>query len=60
MNANEPYTIEVTDINGVVVLSVDHTENRTHRLDASEYTAGVYIIEVTSTQGTQHLKIIKQ
>ena len=60
VNANEPYTIEVTDINGVVVLSVDRTENRTHRLDVSEYTSGVYIIEVTSTQGTQHLKIIKQ
>ena len=60
VNANEPYTIQVTDINGVVVLSVDHTESRTHRLDASEYTAGVYIIEVTSTQGTQHLKVIKQ
>ena len=60
VNANEPYTIQVTDINGVVVLSVDRTENRTHRLDVSEYTAGVYIIKVTSTQGTQHLKIIKQ
>ena len=60
VNANEPYTIQVTDINGVVVLSVDRTENRTHRLDVSEYTAGVYIIEVTSTQGTKHLKVIKQ
>ena len=60
VNANEPYAIQVTDINGVVVLSVDHTESRTHRLDVSEYTAGVYIIEVTSTQGTQHLKVIKQ
>ena len=60
VNANESYTIEVTDINGVVVLSVDRTENRTHRLDVSEYTAGVYIIKVTSTQGTKHLKVIKQ
>ncbi len=60
VNANEPYTIQVTDINGVVVLSVDHTENRTHRLDVSEYTAGVYIIELTSKQGTKHLKVIKQ
>ena len=60
VNANEPYTIQVTDINGVVVLSVDRTENRTHRLDVSEYTAGVYIIKVTSTQGTKHLKVIKQ
>ena len=60
VNAKEPYTIQVTDINGVVVLSVDHTESRTHRLDVSEYTAGVYIIEVTSTQGTKHLKVIKQ
>ncbi len=60
VNANEPYAIQVTDINGVVVLSVDHTEKRTNRLDISKYTAGVYIIEVTSTQGTQHLKIIKQ
>jgi hypothetical protein len=60
VNANEPYTIQVTDINGLVVLSVDHTENRNHRLDVSEYTAGVYIIKVTSAQGTKHLKIIKQ
>ena len=60
VNANEPYAIQVTDINGVVVLSVDHTESRTHRLDVSEYTAGVYIIEVTSNQGTKHLKVIKQ
>ena len=60
VNANEQYAIQVTDINGVVVLSEDHTENRTHRLNVSKYTAGVYIIEVTSTQGTQHLKIIKQ
>ena len=60
VNANEPYNIEVTDINGVVVLSVDHTENRTHRLDVSEYTAGIYIINVTSAEGTNHLKIIKQ
>ena len=60
VNANEPYAIEVTDINGVVVLSVGLTENRTHRLDVSEYTAGVYIIEVTSVEGTKHLKVIKQ
>ena len=60
VNANEPYTLQLTDVNGVVLLSVDRTENRTHRLDVSEYTAGVYIINVTSAEGTNHLKIIKQ
>jgi hypothetical protein len=32
----------------------------THRLDLSTWASGVYIVNITSKQGTKHLKVIKQ
>jgi hypothetical protein len=60
VNTNEPYSIEVTDINGLLLLAIDNTKSHTHRLDLTEWTSGVYIVNVTSSQGTKHLKVIKQ
>jgi hypothetical protein len=59
-NTNEPYSIEVTDINGLLLLAIDNAKSHTHRLDLTEWTSGVYIVNVTSSQGTKYLKVIKQ
>jgi hypothetical protein len=59
-NSNEPYSIEVTDINGLLLLATDNTKSKTHRLDLTKWTSGVYIVNVTSSQSTKHLKVIKQ
>ena len=32
-NTNEPYCIEVTDINGLLLLAIDNAKSHTHRLD---------------------------
>jgi biopolymer transport protein ExbB len=60
VNTNEPYSIEVTNSNGLLLLAIDNTKSQTHRLDLTEWTSGVYIVNVTSPQGTKHLKVIKQ
>ena len=60
VNTNEPYSIEVTDINGLLLLAIDNAKSQTHRLDLTEWTSGVYIVNVTSSQGTKYLKVIKQ
>ena len=59
-NTNEPYSIEVTDINGLLLLAIDNVKSQTHRLDLTKWTSGVYIVNVTSSQSTKHLKVIKQ
>ena len=59
-SATEPYSIEVTDINGLVVLNIENEDKGTHKLDLSTWASGVYLVNVTSTQGTKHLKVIKQ
>ena len=59
-NTNEPYSIEVTDINGLLLLAIDNVKSQTHRLDLTEWTSGVYIVNVTSSQSTKHLKVTKQ
>tara|TARA_B110000305_G_scaffold150943_1_gene167468 strand:+ start:668 stop:2317 length:1650 start_codon:yes stop_codon:yes gene_type:complete len=60
VNTNEPYSIEVTNINGLLLLAIDNTTSQTQRLDLTEWTSGIYIVNVTSSQGTKHLKVIKQ
>jgi hypothetical protein len=55
----ELYSIEVTDLNGLVMLNIENEDKGTHRLDLSTWASGVYIINVTSTQGTKHLKVMK-
>jgi hypothetical protein len=60
VNTNELYSIDVTNINGLLLLAIDNTKSQTHMLDLTEWTSGVYIVNVTSSQGTKHLKIIKQ
>ena len=59
-NTNEPYCIEVTNINGLLLLAIDNAKSHTHRLDLTEWTSGVYIVNVTSSQSTKHLKVTKQ
>jgi len=60
VSATELYSIEVTDINGLVVLNIENEDKGTHKLDLSTWASGVYLVNVTSTQGTKHLKVIKQ
>ena len=60
IRTTELYSIEVTDINGLVMLNIENEDKGTHRLDLSTWASGVYIVNVTSTQGTKHLKVMKQ
>ena len=60
IRTTELYSIEVTDLNGLVMLNIENEDKGTHRLDLSTWASGVYIVNVTSTQGTKHLKVIKQ
>jgi hypothetical protein len=60
VNTNELYSIEVTDLNGLVMLNIENEDKGTHRLDLSTWASGVYIVNITSTQGTKHLKVMKQ
>ena len=60
VNTTELYSIEVTDLSGVLLLAIQNEDKGTHRLDLSAWASGVYIVNVTSTQGTKHLKVIKQ
>lgn len=60
INATQPYSIEVSDINGLVTLTIEQNSVGTHRLDVSEWATGVYIVKVTSAQGTKHLKLLKK
>jgi hypothetical protein len=60
VRTTELYNIEVTDLNGVLLLAIENEDRGTHRLDLSTWASGVYIVNITSRQGTQHLKIIKQ
>jgi len=56
----ELYSVEVTDLNGLVMLNIENEDKGTYSLDLSIWASGVYIINVTSTQGTKHLKVMKQ
>jgi hypothetical protein len=60
IRTTELYSIEVTDLNGVLLLAIENEDKGTHRLDLSVWASGVYIVHITSTQGTKHLKVIKQ
>jgi hypothetical protein len=60
VSTTELYSIEVTDLSGVLLLAIQNEDKGTHRLDLSAWASGVYIVNVTSTQGTKHLKVIKQ
>jgi hypothetical protein len=60
IRTTELYSIEVTDLNGLVMLNIENEDKGTHRLDLSTWASGVYIVNVTSTQGTKHLKVMKQ
>jgi hypothetical protein len=60
IRTTELYSIEVTDINGLVMLNIENEDKGTHSLDLSTWASGVYIVNVTSTQGTKHLKVMKQ
>jgi hypothetical protein len=60
IRTTELYSIEVTDLNGLVMLNIENEDKGTHRLDLSTWASGVYIVNVTSTQGTKHIKVMKQ
>jgi hypothetical protein len=60
IRTTELYSIEVTDLNGVLLLAIDNEDKGTHRLDLSTWASGVYIVNITSTQSNRHLKVIKQ
>jgi hypothetical protein len=60
ISTTELYSIEVTDLNGVLLLAIDNEDKGTHRLDLSTWASGVYIVNITSTQSNRHLKVIKQ
>jgi sugar lactone lactonase YvrE len=60
ISTTELYSIEVADLSGVLLLAIQNEDKGTHRLDLSAWASGVYIVNVTSKQGTKHLKVIKQ
>ena len=50
--------IQVTSIDGKLIYEKNITTNKVS-LDLSEYNNGIYLLDITSSQGTFHHKVIK-
>ena len=57
----EAYQIGVTNLQGSKVHHENHIfTNGIHKLNTSEWNSGMYILQVATDQGTQHVKVIKK
>ena len=58
--AGENYHVQITDLNGAIVHQEDHTfTSGIHKLDLAQWDSGMYIVEVASDQGSEHIKVLK-
>jgi len=61
LSEGEAYQIEVTDLYGAKVHHESHTfTNGIHKLNTSEWNSGMYILQVATDKGTQHIKVMKK
>ena len=61
LSKGEAYQIEVTDLHGAKVHNENHIfTNGIHKLNTSEWNSGMYILQVATDQGTQHVKVMKK
>ena len=57
----EDYSLEITDLKGAKVHQSNHTfTSGVHRLDLAKWNKGIYLVEVVSKQGSEHLKVMKK
>jgi hypothetical protein len=55
------YNIKITDLKGALVHQSNHTfTSGMHTLDLKKWNKGIYLIEVVSKQGLEHLKVMKK
>ena len=60
LSAGENYQIQITDLNGDIIHKEDHNfKSGIHKLDLSQWDSGMYIVEVASNQGSEHIKVMK-
>ena len=61
LSKGEAYQIEVTNLQESKVHHENHTfTNGIHKLNTSEWNSGMYILQVATEQGTQHVKVMKK
>ena len=61
LSNGEAYQIGITDLQRANVHHENHTfTNGIHKLNTSEWDSGIYILQVATDQGTQHIKVIKK
>ena len=61
LSARESYHIQITDLNGAMVHQEDHTfTSGIHKIALAQWDSGMYIIEVASDQGSEHIKVLKK
>ncbi len=57
----EDYSLEITDLKGAKVHQSNHTfTSGVHLLNLAKWNKGVYLVEVVSKQGSEHLKVMKK
>jgi hypothetical protein len=61
LSKGEAYQIEVTNLQGSKVHHENYIfTNGIHKLNTSEWNSGMYILQVATGQGTQHVKVMKK
>ena len=61
LSNGESYQLEVTNLQGALIHQENHTyDNGIHKLNTSEWNSGMYIVEVVSDRGSEHIKVMKK
>ena len=59
--SGEKYQLQVTNPQGALVHQKNHVfSSGLHTLDLSQWNSGVYIVEVISDRGSEHIKVMKK
>ena len=58
--SGEKYQLQVTNLQGALVHQKNHVfSSGLHTLDLSQWNSGMYIVEVISDRGSEHIKVMK-
>ncbi len=59
--SGEKYQLQVTNLQGALVHQRNHVfSSGLHTLDLSQWNSGMYIVEVISDRGSEHIKVMKK
>ena len=59
--SGEKYQLQVTNLQGALVHQKNHVfSSGLHTLDLSQWNSGMYIVEVISERGSEHIKVMKK